>query len=174
VRNLNEVAVNELLPTPATANSKSGRAMTASTENGRRSGGGQSSPLGLEETASLMAGEVPEHVPSYDDLPPASQRVVDGFVEDGSVRVARFGPYEGAVRRWESVLGRQAPAPSVPGKTGRPRLNPEFVEFMMGLPVGWVTDPAIGLPHNAQLKALGNGVVPQQCYLALHLLLGEV
>ena len=39
----------------------------------------------------------------------------------------------------------------------------------MGLPAGWVTDVP-GLPRNAQLKALGNGVVPQQAALALHLL----
>ena len=165
-----------LLPTPATANSKSGRAMTASTENGRRSGGGQSSPLGLEETAALMAGEAPGNIPDYDDLPPASQRIVDGFAGGaGRGTVAprpRFGPYEAAVRRWEDVLGREAPAPSVPGKNGRPRLNPVFVEWMMALPEGWVTSPEIGLPHNAQLKALGNGVVPVQAFLALHLLLG--
>ncbi len=41
---------------------------------------------------------------------------------------------------------------------------------MMGLPDGWVTDPAIGISHNNQLKALGNGVVPQQALLALRLL----
>lgn len=39
----------------------------------------------------------------------------------------------------------------------------------MGLPAGWVTDVP-GLPRNAQLKALGNGVVPQQAALALCLL----
>ncbi|GGF38927.1 hypothetical protein GCM10007298_38260 [Williamsia phyllosphaerae] len=40
----------------------------------------------------------------------------------------------------------------------------------MGLPAGWVTDPAIGLTRNEQLKALGNGVVPQQALAALDLL----
>ena len=40
----------------------------------------------------------------------------------------------------------------------------------MGLPEGHVTDPAIGLTRNQQLKALGNGVVPQQAVLALGLL----
>lgn len=38
---------------------------------------------------------------------------------------------------------------------------------MMGLPAGWVTDPAIGLTRNEQLKACGNGVVPQQAAAAL-------
>ncbi len=41
----------------------------------------------------------------------------------------------------------------------------------MGLPIGWVTDVP-GLSRNAQLKALGNGVVPQQCALAVPALLG--
>lgn len=37
----------------------------------------------------------------------------------------------------------------------------------MGLPDGWVTDPAIGISRNDQLKACGNGVVPQQAIAAL-------
>ena len=38
----------------------------------------------------------------------------------------------------------------------------------MGLPAGWVT--GVDIPRNAQLKALGNGVVPAQAALALELL----
>jgi DNA (cytosine-5)-methyltransferase 1 len=67
--------------------------------------------------------------------------------------------------RWAAVVGRPAPT----GTDGRSRLNPAFVEWMMGLPQGWVTDMP-GIPHGAQLKLLGNGVVPQQAALALHLL----
>ena len=51
------------------------------------------------------------------------------------------------------------------------KLNAKFVEYMMGLPEGWVTD--LPLSRSQQLKILGNGVVPQQAYLALQLLLGE-
>jgi DNA (cytosine-5)-methyltransferase 1 len=40
---------------------------------------------------------------------------------------------------------------------------------MMGLPEGWVTSVP-ELNRNAQLKALGNGVVPQQAYEALRLM----
>jgi len=83
-----------------------------------------------------------------------------------------FGPYAGAVARWETASGRDAPPPTEPGRNG-PRLNPRFVEWMMGLEPGWVTDPAIGLSRAAQLKALGNGVVPQQAELALRVLLGN-
>lgn len=39
----------------------------------------------------------------------------------------------------------------------------------MGLPAGHVTDVP-GLPRTAQLKALGNGVVPQQATVALEVL----
>jgi DNA (cytosine-5)-methyltransferase 1 len=79
-----------------------------------------------------------------------------------------FGPYSAAIRRWEHVLGRPAPAPTEPGTTGRPRLSPRFVEWMMGLPDGWVT--GVGIPRSAQLKALGNGCVPQQVLAALSIL----
>jgi DNA (cytosine-5)-methyltransferase 1 len=43
----------------------------------------------------------------------------------------------------------------------------------MGLPAGHVT-AVPGINRNAQLKALGNGVVPQQATAALTHLLGEV
>lgn len=79
-----------------------------------------------------------------------------------------WGPYEPAIERWERTIGRPAPRPTEPGRNG-PRLSPAFVEWMQGLPRGHVTDVP-GLTRNAQLKALGNGVVPQQAALALHLL----
>ena len=41
----------------------------------------------------------------------------------------------------------------------------------MGLPAGWVTD--VDIPRNAQLKALGNGVVPQQAAAAVRWLTAE-
>ena len=58
-------------------------------------------------------------------------------------------------------------APDALGKDGK--LNAYFVEYMMGLPKGWVTET--GLSRAQQLKMLGNGVVPQQAELALELLL---
>lgn len=50
--------------------------------------------------------------------------------------------------------------------------NPEFVEWMMGLPAGWVTEVP-GLTRTQQVKALGNGVVPQQADTAIRDLLKE-
>lgn len=81
-----------------------------------------------------------------------------------------WGVYGPAIERWGSVLGRCAPAPTELGRTGNPRLSPRFVEWMQGLPAGHVTDVP-GLSRNEQLKALGNGVVPQQCAAALRVLL---
>lgn len=82
-----------------------------------------------------------------------------------------FGRYAAAVERWEQVFGRADPSPVVDGGDGRPRLNPAFVEWMMGLPAGWVTD--CGVSRTQALKILGNGVVPQQALLALQLLLPQ-
>lgn len=45
---------------------------------------------------------------------------------------------------------------------------------MMGLPEGHVTGEDIGLNRNAQLKALGNGCVPQQVSLAVRFLLATL
>lgn len=82
---------------------------------------------------------------------------------DGSVAWGRFEP---AIRRWER-LTRRAPAPTETGPKGGQRLAPRFVEWMMGLPAGWVTAVA-GISRNAMLKMLGNGVVPQQAEAALY------
>jgi len=78
-------------------------------------------------------------------------------------RLRRFGPYEPAIERWERILGRRAPDP-----TDDRGLRPEFVEWMMGLDEGWVCD--LGLSLTAELKMLGNGVVPAQAALALTVL----
>jgi len=84
-----------------------------------------------------------------------------------------WGKFEPAIRRWEQVLGRPAPAPTKPdGKESAHRLSSAFTEWMMGLPEGWITD--CGLSRNEELKACGNGVVPQQAELALRMLLDGI
>lgn len=78
-----------------------------------------------------------------------------------------WGEYEPAVRLWES-LTRPAPAPTLPdGKNGNHRLAAVFPEWMMGYPLGWVTDI---IARNPAIKACGNGVVPQQAFAALGIL----
>jgi DNA (cytosine-5)-methyltransferase 1 len=48
-----------------------------------------------------------------------------------------------------------------------------FVEWLMGLPEGWVTG-VDGLSRNDMLRVLGNGVVPHQAVAALHWLLTTI
>jgi DNA (cytosine-5)-methyltransferase 1 len=86
--------------------------------------------------------------------------------------VIDWGPYTDAIRHWEHVLGRPAPNPTDarPGK--RPGLSPAFVEWLMGLDQGWVTDSP--LSRTAQLRALGNGVLPRQSAHAISGLLCEL
>jgi DNA (cytosine-5)-methyltransferase 1 len=91
--------------------------------------------------------------------------------ELGHVNERRWGDYATAVARWEILIGRPVPAPSQPGRRGKPVLAPPFVEWLMGLPELWVTDPRFGLPRTRALRVLGNGVVPQQAAAALCLLL---
>lgn len=81
-----------------------------------------------------------------------------------------WGRFEPAVKRWEVISGHQAPEPTEPtGKDGAPRLSSKFTEWMMGLEPGWITNQ--GLSRKDELKACGNGVVPQQAELALKMLL---
>jgi DNA (cytosine-5)-methyltransferase 1 len=81
-----------------------------------------------------------------------------------------WGRFEPAIRRWEEVMGRPAPAPTKPdGKDNGHRLSSLFTEWLMGLPEGWIT--GLGLKRNDELKLAGNGVVPQQAELALRILL---
>lgn len=72
----------------------------------------------------------------------------------------RWGRYALAIQRWEHLTGQEA------------RPAPRFVEWLMGLPDGWVTDPDLGLTPPEQLTALGNGVVPAQAVHALSSLYG--
>lgn len=85
-----------------------------------------------------------------------------------------FGQYAPAIERWGQVTGNPAPAPTKPSpRTGKPQLSSEFVEWMMGLPNGWFTDPELGLSRVQQLQLGGNGVVPQQAAYAVRGLLAR-
>jgi hypothetical protein len=130
----------KLLPTPTAGDGKS---------SGSRNLEGSKAHAGVSLTDAVVHGD------STTGRATPVERSVD------------FGVYAPAVARWEAVLGRPAPSPTVPGREGRPRLNPVFVEWMMGLPQGHVTAPEIGLSRADILKALGNGVVPIQAAVAI-------
>jgi len=91
----------------------------------------------------------------------------------------RWGDTAPAILTWAMLTGREPPPIVIdhPDRQlhsrfpeSRAATNPEFIEWMMGLPAGWVTEVP-GLTRNQQIKALGNGVVPQCAAAALRQLL---
>nr|DAX96042.1 MAG TPA: Cytosine specific methyltransferase [Caudoviricetes sp.] len=91
----------------------------------------------------------------------------------------RWGDTAPAILTWAMRTGREPPPIVIdhPDRQLHPRFpesraatNPEFIEWLMGLPAGWVTEVP-GLTRNQQIKALGNGVVPQCAAAALRQLL---
>jgi len=83
-----------------------------------------------------------------------------------SEQLSTNGQAQGLGRRFETPF--ELSMRRTPNPLDQSKLNPVFVEYMMGLPEGWVTD--LGLKRAQQFKLLGNGVVPQQAYRALEIL----
>lgn len=102
-------------PTPQTANCKSAKAMSRSVENGRRSGGGNSSPPGLEQVAIMHAGELPAEMVGL-DIPASTAALMATLRCSPPARLTPAGPTSSPERR---------------------TLNPLFVEWLMGWPNGW-------------------------------------
>ena len=133
-------AIDKLLPTPNTAKAANDLTLT-------KSGDGRDNPNKLGWAVALLRGSRSGEL-----------------LFKGIARQDRFGDYAAAITGWEQVNG-PAPDPT----EGR-RLSARFVEWLMGLPAGWVVDVP-GLTRNQQLHALGNGVVPQQAAFAIRMLL---
>lgn len=157
-----------LLPTPTTSDE-----YQSASSDGKRGEADRLRALRYaRETARPSQGQGRDQQRSrepHDSLRELSPEVALG-AGPGRADGVDFGPYAPAIQRWEQVLGREAPPPTEPGRSGRPQLSPRFCEWMMGLPAGWVTD--VGLSRANQLRALGNGVVPQQGAHAIAALLG--
>ena len=80
-----------------------------------------------------------------------------------------FRGWQNEGQAWDKFrFSREMDKERVPAPLDQGKLNVKFVEYMMGLPDGWVTN--CDLPRAQMLKILGNGVVPQQAYRALELL----
>ncbi|MEV5940340.1 DNA cytosine methyltransferase [Streptomyces sp. NPDC051994] len=126
---------------------------------GRARGTGRNEPaprrLPAADPGSIHVAEQPDAEPGSGSAPLAAP----GLGVD-------WGPYAAAVERWAQAIGRPAPRPT----DDLGRLNPVFVEWLMALDEGHVT-AVPGLSRTAQLKALGNGVVPPQAVAALRMLL---
>lgn len=126
------------------------------------------------DTLPVREGEAREKRLHRGDLTGSRCRFMGNLREDIVYETGGqdFGVYTAAVRRWEEIT-RPAPAPTQLSSKGKPQLAAPFSEWVMGLPEGWITSEEIGLTRNQQLRAAGNGVVPQQAEAALKLLIGE-
>jgi hypothetical protein len=160
--NVRETVVNDLLRTPNAMDGDKGSYPTATErlEQGRQ--------VNLHNEVNELMG-----TPQARDYKGRPGRQEDKNLNHDVARqdlLTNWGKFEPAIKRWEGTLGRPAPAPTKPdGKEGAHRLSSAFTEWMMGVPEGWITD--CGLSRNDELKACGNGVVPQQAELALKVLL---
>lgn len=93
-----------------------------------------------------------------------SQRGSAGDLAMGSaVQPEHWGRFAAAVQRAAGRYG-VPPAPTETGPKGGVRMAAPFPEWMMGLAPGYVTGI---LPRNDALRAIGNGVMPQQGYYAI-------
>jgi hypothetical protein len=157
----------DLIPTPTTRDYKDGQAQH------KRDGVVQTDTVAR---AVFNSGEVTMlPTPQVDDSKNTGhnqdRRVTLASEVWATEKTTNWGKFQPAILRWEQTLGIAAPAPTKPdGKESAHRLSSEFTEWMMGLEPGWITD--CGLTRNEELKAAGNGVVPQQAELALRILLG--
>lgn len=146
-----------LLPTPrATDGTKGG-------PNQRGSSGDLMLPSAVVQLLPTPTADTRERTPEV-----ADRKLANGAFKDLSsiAATSRWGDYAAAIARWEAILGRPAPEPTQTSAKGNPQLSPRFVEWMMGVPDGWITDVP-GITRNEALKACGNGVVPQQAEAAI-------
>lgn len=167
-------AVKALLPTPAVNDMGEGKTVerwdewTADMQAKHGNGNGHGKSLAIEAQRLLPTPGAVDGVGGPKRLREDGRTEADhGPALRDLAAADRWGDYAGAIGRWEHALGREAPEPTQPSSKGTPQLAPAFVEWMMGLPAGWVTGVP-GLSRNEALKALGNGVVPQQAASALH------
>jgi len=131
--------LGRLLPTPRLSTTRT--ASTSATTHASRAG---SRPEG--QAAEIAGGVGPRELDSWEQAPAAWRPPTEPRL---------WGPYAEAVARWEYLVGRAAPAPTQPGIHGKPVLAPPFVEWLMGLDEGFVTE--LGLPRTLALRVLGTG-----------------
>ena len=154
---LEDAVAVHLMPTPrATDGTKGG-------PNQRGSSGDLMLPSAVVQLLPTPTADTRERTPEV-----ADRKLANGAFKDLSsiAATSRWGDYAAAIARWEAILGRPAPEPTQTSAKGNPQLSPRFVEWMMGVPDGWITDVP-GITRNEALKACGNGVVPQQAEAAI-------
>jgi DNA (cytosine-5)-methyltransferase 1 len=167
-----------LLPTPVTNDMGEGKTpdvwdeWTAKMQAAHGNGNGHGKSLAIEAQRLLPTPRAARGASGTETMYAFGGERTDEHRPQGEVALnwTDWGVYADAITRWET-LTRPAPPPTQPSKKGTPQLSPRFSEWMMGLPDGWVTGVP-GVTRNEALKAIGNGVCPQQAAAALRFLLG--
>lgn len=176
-------ASGALIPTPTASDHKAGRHQEGTGMSLSQAVQMLPTPQATNATASSTGYGANLHEVARELLPtPSASDAIMGLPRTSGrppekatklatrIEYTDFGMYAPAIARWEQVLGRPAPAPTVPPtrEGGRARLSTKFVEWLMGLPDGHVTGEDLGLTREQQLRLLGNGVVPQQGAAAIY------
>lgn len=138
-----------LLPTPTTQDASNNAGPSQRERN--------SDPLNVAAAKLLPTPQAADGERSSEQMPRHYAGKGDNPTLLGAARRSdvSWGVYEPAVRRWETIFGREAPPPT----DEKGRLDPPFVEWMLGYPPGWFDLP--GLKRTAKLRALGNSVQVQ-------------
>lgn len=131
-------------------------------------------PNGKRPQAQRQSGGQAQEIPWDNDLLDFLAGLNSSADIDHELR-SRYEDYGPAILTWALATGTPPPPLLVdhPVRSLHPRFpeskaatNPEFIEWLMGLPAGWITQVP-GLRRTQMLKALGNGVVPLQAATAI-------
>lgn len=167
-----------LLPTPAVNDMGEGKTVeawdewTAKMQAAHGNGNGHGKSLAIEAQRLLDTPSVADALGGHLTRSGARSNELLLPGQAKAMHGQQWGIYADAIARWEAIT-RPAPPPTQQSKKGTPQLSPAFSEWLMGLPAGHVTDVP-GLNRNEMLKALGNGVVPQQAEAAMRLFLAHM
>lgn len=168
-----------LLPPPAVNDMGEGKTVeawdewTATMQAKHANGNGHGKSLSIEAQRLLPTPNTKDGTPARSEekwLATKAEGHGCANLREEVLHGQQWGDYAPAIARWEALI-RPAPPPTESGPKGNPRLSARFSEWLMGLPAGHITDVP-GITRNEALKALGNGVVPQQAAAALRLMLG--
>jgi DNA (cytosine-5)-methyltransferase 1 len=163
------IELQRLLPTPKGTDAIHARSTTYDTDREESYGDTLSDIVWKlnEETSRLL----PTPLASDRAQTTAGGKFTNDLLTDVAVKDT-WAAYAPAIRRWEAIL-RPAPSTTVLDAKGKPRLNPRFSEWMMGLPDGWVTD-VDGVTSADGRRLCGNGVCPQQAAHGISQLLARI
>ena len=104
--------------------------------------------------------------PHYREGKVQTDNVPRAIFNSGEVNGRDLGKYQAAVDRWVGITGRNYPDPVVyDGRDDGPRLNADFVAWMMGLPDDFLN--VEGISRKEKMMMCGNGVVSQQASVAI-------